>query len=229
MERFRHDPHCLNPGLKLQRFSRVGAHISERGYLADRNRHAREPFPTPRRAAHAHRLHGRRVTDYPSLIWRWYIEQPIESPLDERTREGDDHPARLYLVFRTASGEERRMEIIWGNKLNAGDYKYIGGFPHYVADGGNENIHQWRREEVDLIEVYRQIWPDGAPAHLIDIAIFCDSDETHGHTVSYFAARSFLRKCMTRSRTPSLLVISRTDDGPCQLKCGLVVWPGSIV
>ena len=27
----------------------------------------------------------------------------------------------------------------------------------------------------------------GAPGHLIDIAIFCDSDETHGHTVSYFA------------------------------------------
>ena len=38
-----------------------------------------------------------------------------------------------------------------------------------------------------MAEVYRHIWPDGAPAHLIDIAIFCDSDETHGHTVSYFA------------------------------------------
>src|SRR5215813_7623166 len=47
---------------------------------------------------------------------------------------------------------------------------------------------QWGRiKEVDLREVYRHIWSDGAPAHLIDIAIFCDSDETHGHTVSYFA------------------------------------------
>ena len=35
--------------------------------------------------------------------------------------------------------------------------------------------------------VSAHIWPDGAPAHLIDIAIFCDSDETRGHTVSYFA------------------------------------------
>src|SRR5260221_69230 len=125
------------------------------------------------------------LADYQFLIWRWYIEEPIESPLDERSREGDDHPARLFLVFRTASGQDRRMEIIWGNKLKAGDYKYIGGFPHYVADGSNENIRQWRSEEVDLREVYRHIWPDGTPAHLIDIAIFCDSDETHGHTVSY--------------------------------------------
>jgi hypothetical protein len=73
------------------------------------------------------------LADYQFLIWRWYIEQPIDSQLDEHKREGDDHPARLFLVFRTATGEERRMEIIWGNKLKAGDYKYIGGFPHYVA------------------------------------------------------------------------------------------------
>ncbi len=71
------------------------------------------------------------LADYQFLIWRWYIEEPIESPLDGHTREGDDHPARLFLVFQTATGEERRMEIIWGNKLKAGDYKYIGGFPHY--------------------------------------------------------------------------------------------------
>jgi Protein of unknown function (DUF3047) len=127
------------------------------------------------------------LADYRFLVWRWYIQQPIESSLDEHTREGDDHPARLFLVFQTATGEERRMEIIWGNQLKAGDYKYIGGFPHYVADGGDENIRQWRTAEVDLQEVYRHIWSDAAPAHLIDIAIFCDSDETHGHTVSYFA------------------------------------------
>jgi len=78
------------------------------------------------------------LADYQFLIWRWYIEEPIESPLDERTREGDDHPARLFLVFRTTTRQDRRMEIIWGNKLKAGDYKYIGGFPHYVADGSNE-------------------------------------------------------------------------------------------
>jgi len=127
------------------------------------------------------------LADYQFLIWRWYIEQPIESPLDEHAREEDDHPARLFLVFRTAAGEERRMEIIWGNKLKAGDYKYVGGFPHYVADGGDEKIRQWRSEQVDLREIYGHIWRDGAPAHLIDIAIFCDSDETHGHSVSYFA------------------------------------------
>jgi hypothetical protein len=27
---------------------------------------------------------------YPILVWRWFIELPVRSPLDERTREGDD-------------------------------------------------------------------------------------------------------------------------------------------
>ena len=77
---------------------------------------------------------------YPMLAWRWYIELPIKSPFDERTREGDDHPARLLLQFITDRGEKRAMEVIWGNRLKPGDYKYIGGFPHFVADAGDDRV-----------------------------------------------------------------------------------------
>jgi Protein of unknown function (DUF3047) len=80
---------------------------------------------------------------YPMLAWRWYIELPIRSPLDERTREGDDHPARLFLRFATDDGEKRAMEVIWGNRLKPGEYKYIGGFPHFVADAGDDRVGRW--------------------------------------------------------------------------------------
>ena len=135
---------------------------------------------------------------YPMLAWRWFIEQPLQSALDERTREGDDHPARLFLRFETDHGEKRAMEVIWGNRLKPGDYKYIGGFPHFVADAGQERVGRWLvvllliglagfDERVDLARVYAEIWKDGAPAHLVDIAVFCDSDDTHTATISYFA------------------------------------------
>ncbi len=127
------------------------------------------------------------LAQYPTLTWRWFIEQPITSPRDERTRDGDDHPARLFLTFRTAAGAARNMEIVWGNRLHRGDYKYIGSFPHYVADGGDENIGRWLRETVDLAAIYRTVWPDAEPAHLHEIALFCDSDDTGGATVSYVA------------------------------------------
>ena len=87
---------------------------------------------------------------YPMLTWRWYIELPIRSPLDERTREGDDHPARLLLRFITDGGEKRAMEVIWGNRLDPGDYKYIAGFPHFVADAGDDRVGHWLDERIDL-------------------------------------------------------------------------------
>ena len=103
---------------------------------------------------------------YPMLAWRCYIELPIHSPLDERTREGDDHPARLFLRFLTDRGEKRAMEVIWGNRLKPGDYKYIGGFPHFVADAGDDRVGRWLDEKIDLAGVHatsgrmprRRIW-----------------------------------------------------------------------
>ena len=124
---------------------------------------------------------------YPLLAWRWLVEKPIDSVIDERTEQGDDHPARLFVSFRAGDGK-RSMEIIWGNRLlGRGQYKYIGGFPHYVANGGASNVGRWHTEEVDLLAIYRHIWKDAGPVRVIDIAIFCDSDETGGETVSYFA------------------------------------------
>ena len=120
---------------------------------------------------------------YPMLAWRWYIEVPIRSPRDERTREGDDHPARLFLRFLTDRGDKRAMEVIWGNRLKAGDYKYIRGFPHFVADGGDDRVGRWLDEKINLERIYTEIWKDAAPAH----AVFFDSDDTHTASISYFA------------------------------------------
>jgi len=70
---------------------------------------------------------------------------PIRSPLDERTRQGDDHPLRLFLRFLTDHGEKRAMEVIWGNRLKPGDHKYIGGFPH--ADAGDDRVGPLARRD----------------------------------------------------------------------------------
>jgi hypothetical protein len=128
------------------------------------------------------------LDEYPILSWRWFVEKGIESELDELTLGGDDHPARFFIVLEAPDGEPHQMEIIWGNRsLGAGDYKNIGSFPHYVANGGRENLGQWHDEEVDLSEIYDELWGDPVGVRMIDIALFCDSDETGGDTVAYVA------------------------------------------
>jgi len=42
------------------------------------------------------------------------------------------------------------MEVIWGNRLKPGDYKYIGGFRHFVADAGENRVGRWLDEKIDL-------------------------------------------------------------------------------
>ena len=125
--------------------------------------------------------------DYPSLSWSWFIEQPIESGIDERTREGDDHPARLFIIFDDSDGGRHYVEIIWSNKLfKEGEYKYIGDFPHYVANGGAENVGSWIEQKVDLLGIYHTTTKRTDTARVKFIAVFCDSDDTKTSSVAYF-------------------------------------------
>ena len=142
------------------------------------------------------------VAAYPHLSWEWFVERPIVSALDERVGSaGDDHPARIYLKFLGAGGEEHAMELIWGNvHLHAGDWKYLEassggrGFPHYVVNGGNQNVGKWFKEKVHLGELYRTLWGDPAGARLIEVALFCDSDNTGAASIAYFAGVRVERK-----------------------------------
>ena len=129
---------------------------------------------------------GVNIVDYPQLAWRWYVETPIASAIDERTPAGDDHPIRWFLAFTDSEGHDHHAEIIWGNKLlKRGDWKVIGTFVHYVADGGDANIGQWRDETADLVAIYRKASGRTDTARLTQLAIFCDSDDTGGHTIAY--------------------------------------------
>lgn len=132
---------------------------------------------------------------YPTLVWDWYVEVPIDSPLDEKTREGDDHPARFFIKFRDSEGGDHAIEIIWSNEtFKPGDYKIIGDFHHYVANGLDENIGRWWHEEVDLRAIYRKATGRTDAASTTQIAIFCDSDETDTRSVAYFSDVALVKR-----------------------------------
>lgn len=124
---------------------------------------------------------------YPVLHWNWFIEQTIKSNRNEKYWWGDDHPARLVIFFQTGSGKKRSMEIVWGNKLKAGEYKYTSFSHHYVVRGGTDDLNKWIDEEVNLLQVYHTVWEDHTPAKVMAIGIFTDSDNTNSRTICYFS------------------------------------------
>jgi hypothetical protein len=130
---------------------------------------------------------------YAALRWEWFIEVAITSSIDERTVEGDDHPARLFLKFEAADKQTHNMEIIWGNQtVGKGEwlrikFYYVLEFPHYTANAGMDNVGRWHAESVDLRALYRTIAGDPKGARLIEIGLFADSDQTGGNSVAYFS------------------------------------------
>ena len=46
----------------------------------------------------------------------------------------------------------------------------LRGFPHFVADAGDDRVGRWLDEKIDLARVYAEIWKDAPPAHLVDVA-----------------------------------------------------------
>jgi len=47
------------------------------------------------------------------------------------------------------------------------------------ADGGDDRVGRWLDERIDLAGIYAEIWKDAAPAHVVNVAVFCDSDDAH--------------------------------------------------
>ena len=65
---------------------------------------------------------------YPMLAWRWFIELPIKSPLDERTREGRRSPDAALSSVHHRSRREACDGGDLGQSAETGDCKYIGAF-----------------------------------------------------------------------------------------------------
>ena len=154
------------------------------------------------------------LDEYPILRWEWLVEYGIRVAHDETTAGGDDHAARIYLTLEDKQGQRRSLQFVWGGQqLKAGDYKQlsylfdlIGPYAHYVVNGGEENWGRWHSESVDMREIYRTAL--GAPegVRLVEVALFCDSDETNDASVAYFSELTVHRQRVSQLRQTGISI-----------------------
>ncbi len=147
------------------------------------------------------------VTQFPIVTWRWKVDNVYENA-DGETKDGDDYPIRIYVVFKydpkRASVWERAKyasaKLIYGEYPPESSLNYVwaskeGGkqrFPNPFTDkahmivlrSGKSQVGTWQEERVNVLEDYRKAFGKEPPKEA-SIAIMNDSDNTGEASVSY--------------------------------------------
>jgi len=129
---------------------------------------------------------------YPILEWRWKIENIIEKG-DVRTKDGDDHAAKVYVIFDGSSlfnpFDRRALAYIWATRLPEGEIVPNSHEPESVKmialRSGKKHIMVWRAEKVNIYKDYRKAFKE-EPGNVKGIVFVVDTDNTKERAVSYF-------------------------------------------
>ncbi|MDT8437610.1 MAG: DUF3047 domain-containing protein [Wenzhouxiangellaceae bacterium] len=116
----------------------------------------------------------------PILRWRWRVDRgPVG--VDPRTREGDDHAARIYLVHeRWPRWRSRVVSYVCSLTEPAGaDWPnpYSAQFAMVAVAGREAALGQWRDEQRDVAADFQRL--HGLQIDRIDaLAVMTDCDNT---------------------------------------------------
>lgn len=166
------------------------------------------------------------LSDTPLLSWRWRVDGPLDI-LDERSKQGDDFAARVYVLFRfdssrasafewfrhrvgsTLYGDQtpgKTLNFVWTSREKPGEFWDNPFAPNAkmiaLASGATT---KWRTETVDVIEHYHRHF--GSPVgELMGLAVMTDSDNSCQTAAARFADFSFTARAAERP--------AQNADGP---------------
>ena len=130
----------------------------------------------------------------PILEWTWRVEGTL-GDIDERTREGDDYPARVYVIrsdpvffWRT-----RAVNYVWASTRAVGESwpnAYTDGARHIAVQSGDGRVGRWLDERRNVRADFRALF--GKEVRYVDaVAIMSDTDNTGGSALAYYGDITF--------------------------------------
>lgn len=125
---------------------------------------------------------------FPILRWRWKIDKVLEKGHAGR-REGDDYPARLYIIFDSwLPNYARSINYIWASQV-APEQVVVN--PYYrrsvmlTVESGAVKAGRWVIEERNLLDDYRRIFGGEIP-RIRAVGIMVDGDNTGETSQAWF-------------------------------------------
>ncbi|MGQ7847248.1 DUF3047 domain-containing protein [Granulosicoccus sp. 3-233] len=126
----------------------------------------------------------------PILSWQWQIRNIFDNP-DERSRAGDDFPARVYVVYKKGPFPWNTLAInyVWSSGSSIGEHwgsAYTEKSHVVVLQSGEAKVGQWITEKRDVAQDFRTYF--GVDVSKINgYAIMVDADNTGATATTWFA------------------------------------------
>jgi hypothetical protein len=153
--------------------------------------------------------------EYPLLKWRWKISNVLKNS-DLTTKEGDDFPARVYVMFdypleKLPFGERTKLRLaralydphlpaatlcyVWDGRAAAGTIvpsPYTDRVRTLVVESGAARVNRWLDVERNVAADFRAAFGEEAPA-VSGVAVATDTDNT-GESATAFFGDIFFQK-----------------------------------
>ena len=132
----------------------------------------------------------------PCLSWAWKIDNTAPANLEERTRNGDDYAARVYVVRRggLAFWRAKTINYVWSaNQPVATRWPnaYAGNNAQmWALNSGNALAGQWQWHTRDVVADWQQAF-DEQISSLDGIAVMTDGDDSGSQLSAAYATLRF--------------------------------------
>ena len=127
-------------------------------------------------------------SSYRYLKWSWKISDLVAGG-NEKTKQGDDYAARIYVVFPGRFfWQMRALNYIWANKLPRGEFvpnAFTSNAMLIAVESGPSKAGQWVTEERDILADFRRVFGEDPP-EAGAIAIMTDTDNTGAEATAWY-------------------------------------------
>ncbi len=133
----------------------------------------------------------------PFLNWDWLIENHL-GDINERRKEGDDYPARIYVIIDGGVffWKTRALNYVWSSNQPKGSTwanAYSDNARMLALESGSAYLGQWRSEKRNVRRDLQNQF--GEDLRYIDgIAVMTDTDNSQGQATTYYRKLFFSSK-----------------------------------
>ncbi len=145
-------------------------------------------------ASGLYREHRVALDAWPLLRWRWRV-RAMTPVADERSREGDDFVARVYVIASHPLffWKTRAICYVWAGALKAGQdwpNPYNENVHMVALNGMGDAAGEWVEHQRNVAADFKRYFGE-APTEIDAVALMTDTDQSGGSATAWYADMHF--------------------------------------